>query len=468
MVKKSKDSRRRENPRKIELRVTAHKLDLGASGCKMAGPQAYSCGYCHSKEDTALSFGMQAVVMSCQAYQDLIDRGWRRSGMYLYKPDLKESCCACYTIRLDVTKYQQSKSHNKVLKKVHKYLYCDEWECALADGEDELEKGAGVSSRDNHPNAAMHKKGCVEKSETTNQRHSKDDELSSPRASRSDKRKPTPIPINSHSLLTDSEINGPAHRLEIVTTRAAFERQTFDLYKKYQIAVHKDPPSKLTESSYKRFLVASPLDFEAPRQPHLPGYGSFHQKYYIDGTLAIVAVIDILPKCVSSVYLMYDPDFAFLSCGVYSVLREIAYAKTLSTSLPELKYYYMGFYIHTCPKMNYKGSYKPSDLLCPELFVWVPLSRCIPELGKTKYVKLSDLLSGEELAEEQKDQDARTPLGTTIPDTDIDKVRIMTKSRVFPFESSTVSADETWRVLFADMLRNIGPVVSQELTLQFL
>jgi hypothetical protein len=32
----------------------------------------------------------------------------------------------------------------------------------------------------------------------------------------------------------------------------------------------------------------------------------------------------------------------------------------------QLRYYYMGFYIHTCPKMKYKADYQPSELLCPQ------------------------------------------------------------------------------------------------------
>ena len=51
---------------------------------------------------------------------------------------------------------------------------------------------------------------------------------------------------------------------------------------------------------------------------------------------------------------------------------------------PRLKYYYMGYYIHSCVKMRYKGDYKPSDLLCPETHRWVPLADVIPLLEKTK------------------------------------------------------------------------------------
>lgn len=52
----------------------------------------------------------------------------------------------------------------------------------------------------------------------------------------------------------------------------------------------------------------------------------------------------------------------------------------------------MGFYIHTCPKMSYKGSYSPSFLLCPERLSWVPLELCRPVLDVCKYSRLSDVL----------------------------------------------------------------------------
>ena len=43
--------------------------------------------------------------------------------------------------------------------------------------------------------------------------------------------------------------------------------------------------------------------------------------FFVAGKLIAVGVIDILPRCVSSVYLFYDPDYSFLSLGVYSALR---------------------------------------------------------------------------------------------------------------------------------------------------
>jgi arginine-tRNA-protein transferase len=85
----------------------------------------------------------------------------------------------------------------------------------------------------------------------------------------------------------------------------------------------------------------------------------------MDDQLIACGVIDILPLCVSSVYFMYDPTFGELSLGVYSALREIKLVHELNQKSADLKNYYMGYYIHSCPKMTYKAHYRPSDLLCP-------------------------------------------------------------------------------------------------------
>jgi arginine-tRNA-protein transferase len=81
--------------------------------------------------------------------------------------------------------------------------------------------------------------------------------------------------------------------------------------------------------------------------------------------LIAVGVVDILPRCVSSKYFFWDPDLASLALGKYGCMREIDYTRHLTASCPSLRYYYLGYYIHTCPKMRYKAEYQPSDLLCP-------------------------------------------------------------------------------------------------------
>lgn len=55
--------------------------------------------------------------------------------------------------------------------------------------------------------------------------------------------------------------------------------------------------------------------------------GGFHHQYRIDGKLVAVGVVDILPKCLSSVYLFYDPDYEFLSLGTITALKEIEWVQ---------------------------------------------------------------------------------------------------------------------------------------------
>ena len=96
----------------------------------------------------------------------------------------------------------------------------------------------------------------------------------------------------------------------------------------------------------------------------------------IDGRPVSVDVIDILPRCLSSKYLFWDPDLALLSLGKYSALQEIGWIKENQAHCPSLQYYYLGYYIHSCSKMRYKAAYRPSELLCPLRYQWVPFEYC--------------------------------------------------------------------------------------------
>lgn len=63
---------------------------------------------------------------------------------------------------------------------------------------------------------------------------------------------------------------------------------------------------------------------------------------------------------------MYDPKWEQYSMGKLSALREISLAQELSQhGAPGLDFLYMGFYVHSCQKMKYKGEYSPSYLLEP-------------------------------------------------------------------------------------------------------
>uniref|UniRef100_A0A3Q1EIU5 Arginyl-tRNA--protein transferase 1 n=1 Tax=Acanthochromis polyacanthus TaxID=80966 RepID=A0A3Q1EIU5_9TELE len=390
-----------------------------------------------------------------------------RSGKYVYKPILKKTCCPQYTIRCHALKFQPSKSHKKILKKMSKFISKGELPKGEEDGEP-MDSGCGEAgprepSKVCHPEVKCAPITDIQKEVaecptiTEGQKKTGD---AAPKGSETSQKDPVSVPdgrtaaaapkpgmgadpnrpqcrkakdlrkerrlqkeqmrqhtdgvssIVSPAHPTATHTNQPkpleefineslpensSHCLEVRLVRsnppspqfkASFDA-SYQVYKLYQMAIHKDPPDKPSESQFRRFLCDSPLEAEhSPDGPEV-GYGSFHQQYWLDGRIVAVGVIDILPTCVSSVYLYYHPDFASLSLGSYSALREIAFTRQLQKQSPKLSYYYLGFYIHSCPKMRYKGQYRPSDLLCPETYVWVPIERCVPHLENSRYARFN-------------------------------------------------------------------------------
>ncbi|XP_016004575.1 arginyl-tRNA--protein transferase 1 isoform X2 [Rousettus aegyptiacus] len=441
------------------------------------GEDFYRCGYCKN-ESGSRSNGMWAHTMTVQDYQDLIDRGWRRSGKYVYKPVMNQTCCPQYTIRCRPLQFQPSKSHKKVLKKMLKFLAkgeisrgnCEDEpmeptmedavagdvalinkldiQCDLKTLSDDLkeslkseERKKGKSSKKAESNELIQSQNIEAKLGSGEPSHSlgvltvpkpgKGADLSKPPCrkakeirkerkrlklmqqnpagelqgfqSQGEPRSLFPPKARSNQpksledLIFESLPENASHKLEVRLVPVSFEdpefkssfSQSFSLYVKYQMAIHQDPPDECGKTEFTRFLCSSPLEAENPPNGPDCGYGSFHQQYWLDGKIIAVGVIDILPYCVSSVYLYYDPDYSFLSLGVYSALREIAFTRQLHEKTSQLSYYYMGFYIHSCPKMKYKGHYRPSDLLCPETYVWVPIEQCLPSLENSKYCRFN-------------------------------------------------------------------------------
>lgn len=57
----------------------------------------------------------------------------------------------------------------------------------------------------------------------------------------------------------------------------------------------------------------------------------------------------------------------------------------------------MGFYIHSCPKMRYKGRLSHSYLLCPETYTWHLLNDTIlNRLDAAKYQRFNDDLDAKD------------------------------------------------------------------------
>ena len=379
------------------------------------GPRPHECGYCKS-ENSNISNGMWAHQMTCKDYKDLIDRGWRRSGQYCYKPVMDRTCCPLYAIKCDATAFQLSKSQKIVMKKFTRYLEFGSAKLPAATSEKQASPQPKGASNDaasiKMPKTVTpgvgqdpSKPPCRKAKELRRERRMKKQQQSQPKESDQSQVPSTSAQVvksttdqkkSVEDLLPNPDKN-LAHKLEIKLIQSsppsaefkATFKESYALYRKYQVNVHKDKPSDVPEKQFIRFLVDSPL----MRSKNTNGsieYGSYHQHYYIDGKLIMVGVIDLLPNCLSSVYVYYDTDFMFLSPGVYSALNELATTRKFHKSDPTFHHYYMGYYVHSCPKMNYKGKYTPSFLACPETYNWFPIEKCKEKLNAAKYCRFEE------------------------------------------------------------------------------
>ncbi|KAF8665813.1 hypothetical protein AX16_000256 [Volvariella volvacea WC 439] len=316
------------------------------------GKSASSCGYCsppgeRSKTQSSVhTAGFDALQITCIDYQTMIDRGWRRSGTWCYKPHLPSSCCPQYTIKLDELHFKPSKSQRKLINRWNNFVK------NVKDGQTPL-------------NAPTEKQT----------------EFSLVHA------------IHA-SEYQDGTIDKSIHSFQVSLEPSSYSQEKFLLFKRYQEEIHHD--MKNSPSSFTNFLVDSPLMRERIKYPSPPPvglpteYGSYHQLYRLDGELIAMAVLDILPSCVSSVYFMYDKRWEKYSLGKLSVFREAALVREIrEAGAPGMSALYMGYYIHSCQKMKYKGEYSPSFLADPETYAWYPLDDCKKLLDQHRYACFS-------------------------------------------------------------------------------
>ncbi|CAH0564456.1 unnamed protein product [Brassicogethes aeneus] len=418
--------------------------------------EKHKCGYCKI-EHGSVSYGMWVELMNVEDYQDLIDRGWRRSGKYCYKPTMNETCCPQYTIRCTALNLHLSKSQKKVLKKFNKYL-CDgvlnasnnsnenvndddgvndffikEGSSVITDKsfisnavDEEIEKTVDTNSMGDAPtmeqelvnnglNTVILSQSAKDttKSKKGNCKEGQGIDPSKPPCKKAKQlrleRKKEKLLKRGMSLeklnntndqktleqfmesLPDETKHKLTIKLESMSKESSTFKETLNLYAKYQNVIHNESLSECDEMQFTQFLVDSPLEPQPfPNGIDEPGFGSFHQQYWMDDKLIAVGVIDILPRCVSSVYFFYDPDYRNLTLGTYGSLSELYFTRSLNTLVPAIKYYYMGFYIHTCLKMRYKSKLSPSYLLCPETYQWFPIEKCTPKLEASKYSRLNE------------------------------------------------------------------------------
>uniref|UniRef100_A0AC35TU45 Arginyl-tRNA--protein transferase 1 n=1 Tax=Rhabditophanes sp. KR3021 TaxID=114890 RepID=A0AC35TU45_9BILA len=314
---------------------------------------------------------------------------------------MSATCCPQYTIRLNVDDFKISKSQKKVLSNFLRYLQTGQKPnrfSNLENVEASQEPNNPINKRVYKVQKEITKKGDNSQKKKQIRKQRKLDKLTNQginiyeyQQQRIQKEKNREKTFESllNDILTHTKINENGHnlRMQIVKKNTdefnQSKEESYKLFESYQRTIHND--KVLDVSGWNNFLVDSPIQHDkihtnVPSFAEITEYGAYHQQYYLDEKLVAVGVIDILPNLFSAKYFYYDTSHAFLNMGVFSALNEIYTVQKFHKVLPNLKYYYMGYYIYTCPKMRYKEKYAPSELLCDETLKWMHCSEAIPKI----------------------------------------------------------------------------------------
>ncbi|KAL1238104.1 Arginyl-tRNA--protein transferase [Trichinella pseudospiralis] len=365
-----------------------------------------SCDYCSVPGSGKCCYGIWAYQLNVTHYQKMLDKGWRRSGHYCYKPIHEESCCTLHTIRCDALEFRPSRSQKRVMKRFERFLRTGEFKQQKFDSfqyKDPSEEFFTVENVINDKtldkNAECFLRLTVDR-EQTNSFESGYSERKQKKAKfrrRQRKilklkekgidpstwiKKQPPVKNLEDYIRFSDESKTFKHCFHVKMIRSSpassdfndtFE-ESFEVFKKYQMAIHNDGIRSWSERKYREFLCESPLVAENfPNVANELGYGSYHCQYWLDGKIIAVGVLDILPNS----------------------LKEIELTRHLAKIIPQLHFYYMGYYIHNCPKMRYKGNFHPSFLLCTETCNWFPIETCLGMLNLGNCYKFSSANAGE-------------------------------------------------------------------------
>lgn len=119
-----------------------------------------------------------------------------------------------------------------------------------------------------------------------------------------------------------------------------FREEIFQLYK---------------DHSYSRFNQTVNLN-EFLLTHYYPSALGFQSEYYLEDKLIAVGFLDVTSLALNSVYFIYNPIYLKRNLGIYSIIKEIQFAKSQG-----LDFYYLGYHVKENPSLNYKAQFRPLE-----------------------------------------------------------------------------------------------------------
>lgn len=145
------------------------------------------------------------------------------------------------------------------------------------------------------------------------------------------------------------------NHLSVKCLPAEFRQEHFEMYQRYLSYRHAG--SSMENPSIDDYMSFLSSDWSE----------TFFYEFRENDRLVAVTVADKLTQGLSAVYTFFEPDFEINSLGTFAILWLVQETQSL-----QLRSVYLGYWIPSCRKMQYKADFKPAEIFSSGR--WIALS----------------------------------------------------------------------------------------------